>query len=122
LVVVTVVKVGVVMLVEMEVLVVEVPDMMEHKVHPRLRVVMEHQVRDSMVVLVEVLVVTEVPVVEVEVLEYLVVIQQQTQVVMEVMEDKYQLTELRPTTVVAVVVVIMAQPTEVKVDSVVVVM
>jgi hypothetical protein len=67
-------------------------------------------------------VVTEVPVVEVEVLEYLVVIQQQTQVVMEVMEDKYQLTELRPTTVVAVVVVIMAQPTEVKVDSVVVVM
>jgi hypothetical protein len=37
-----VVKVGVVMLVEMEVLVVEVPDMMEHKVHLRLRVVPEH--------------------------------------------------------------------------------
>jgi hypothetical protein len=106
----------------MEVLVVEAPDMMEHKVHPRLRVVLEHQVRDSMVVLVEVLVVTEVLVVEVEVLEYLVVTQQQTQVVMEAMEDKYRLTELRPTTVVAVVVVIMVQPTEVKVDSVVVVM
>jgi hypothetical protein len=75
-----------------------------------------------MVVLVEVLVVTEVLVVEVVVLEHQAETQPQTHLVMAEMENKYQSMEQRPTTVVAVEVVIMVQPTEVKVDSVVVVM
>jgi hypothetical protein len=113
-------RVGVVMLVEMVVLVVEVPDMMEHKVHIRLRVERVLLDKVTMVVLVEVLVETEELVVEAEVLVLQVETQPQIHLVMVEMENKYQLMELQPTTQVVVAVVIMVLPTEVKVVSVVV--